>query len=122
MFGLKIYKDKYISTLFVLIFILSYILLGFLNFYLTPTISPIRQIFIPVIIFIYKVFHDGEQKNLKYLYLFILLQSFIFIELSVFVIISIIIQLLLDKKTYGMKKNPYCKFYSSHNCYLHFYV
>ena len=103
--GLKIYKDKYISTLFVLIFILSYILLGFLNFYLTPTISPIRQMFIPVIIFyIYKVFHDGEQKNLKYLYLFILLQSFIFIELSVFVITSIIIQLLLEKKTYGVKK------------------
>ena len=61
--------------------------------------------FIPVIIFyIYKVFHDGEQKNLKYLYLFILLQSFIFIELSVFVITSIIIQLLLEKKTYGVKK------------------
>ena len=103
--GLKIYKDKYLSTLLVLIFILSYVLLGFLNFYLTPTISPIRQIFIPIIIFyIYKVFYDGELKDLKYLYLFIFLQSFIFIELSIFIITSIIIQLFLDKKSHDMIK------------------
>ena len=103
--GLKIYKDKYLSTLLVLIFILSYVLLGFLNFYLTPTISPIRQIFIPIIIFyIYKVFYDGELKDLKYLYLFIFLQSFIFIELSIFIITSIIIQLFLDKKSHDMRK------------------
>jgi hypothetical protein len=103
--GLKIYKDKYLSTLLVMTFILSYILLGFLNFYLTPTISPIRQIFIPIIIFyVYKVFYDGEAKGLKYLYLFILLQCFVFIELSIFMIITMIIQLFLDRKSIDMKK------------------
>ena len=109
--GLKIYKEKYLSTLLVLTFILSYILLGFLNFYLTPTISPIRQIFIPIIIFyIYKVFHDEESKHLKYLYLFILLQSFVFIELSIFVMLSIIIQLLLDRKSLNLKRIHFSNF------------
>ncbi len=109
--GLKIYKDKYLSTLLVLIFILSYVLLGFLNFYLTPTISPIRQIFIPIIIFyIYKVFHDEETKNLRYLYLFILLQSFVFVELSIFILLSIIIQLLIDRKSLNVKRIHFSNF------------
>ena len=97
--GLKIYQNKYLVFLFVLVFTLSYILLDFLNFYLTPTVSPIRQIFIPIIFyFLYKVYYERKTNFIKYFYLFLILQTFVFIELSLFIIFSVIFQIFIDKK------------------------
>ena len=42
--GIKIYKNKYLVFLLVLVFTLSYILLDFLNFYLTPTVLSLIHI------------------------------------------------------------------------------
>tara|TARA_B100000941_G_scaffold70062_1_gene47490 strand:- start:15089 stop:16783 length:1695 start_codon:yes stop_codon:yes gene_type:complete len=103
--GYKVYNNKYLVSLLILVFTLTYILLDFVNFYLTPTISPMRQIFIPFIFyFIYKVFVKDDKDFLIYLYLFLLLQSFIFIELSIFIIVSIIFQTLV-KNNIKIEKN-----------------
>ena len=96
--GFKIYKNKYLVSLLVLFYVFTYLLLDFLNFYLTPTVSPIRQIFIPFIFyFIYKIFIDKDNRYLFPAYSFLILQSFVFIELSIFLILSLIIQLTINK-------------------------
>ncbi len=90
--GFKIYTNKYLVAVFILIFTLSYVLLDFTNFYLTPTVSPIRQAFIPFIFyFIYKIFVDNQSKYYLALYIFLFLQSFVFIELSIFLITSTLV-------------------------------
>ena len=96
--GFKIYKNKYLASLLVLFYVFTYLLLDFLNFYLTPTVSPIRQIFIPFIFyFIYKISIDKDSRYLLPTYSFLILQSFVFIELSIFLILSLIIQLAISK-------------------------
>ena len=96
--GFKIYKNKYLASLLVLFYVFTYLLLDFLNFYLTPTVSPIRQIFIPFIFyFIYKITIDKDSRYLFPTYSFLILQSFVFIELSIFLVLSLIIQLAISK-------------------------
>ena len=113
----KFIKNKInILIYFSLISLLIYSL-GFLILYMTPTVSPLRQIFSPIIIYVVLLYFTNFKKIfINCIFIFLVIYSFYNFHASVFIIFSIILIYLLLLIT----KKKTCKYslYLSSTCFI----